>query len=498
MSTSRAPVVSTSNGELRVIERVPFRQRFSWALYDFANTVFSMNVATLYFAVWLVSDLRASNTSVALANGVASLLVALSIPLLGAISDAKQRRVPWVIGFTLLAVTVTVAIGVLGYRLIPPVGDEVIGGIAVSPEWRADPVSLFWVLVAFVVANYAYQAALPFYNALLPELVPQEEQGRLSGMGTAVGYVGSIAGVLLITPFFTGGLPVFGALPDDFVEWLRKVVPFTSRGGRVSTFVPTGMMFLLFALPFFFFCRDRRAPGTATPTSIPWRQAFKNVVQTVRESRRYPGAFRFIMASFLYQDAMGTIISFMALYAVAAMGFTKGAETTLFVVLTVPAVLGSFMFGQLIDGIGTRKLMRLGPKRTLMMVLVAWIVLLIAMIAAPSQQAFWIVGAGIGLIYGGVATAERPLLLTLIPDIEAGKFFGLMVLSARAAAIVGPLIWGITVDRLTPAFGTGMAYRAAVGTVAVAMVLALLLLRGVPDNSRVIAIQSPEDSTGGR
>jgi UMF1 family MFS transporter len=454
-----------------------------------------MNVATLYFAVWLVSDLHASNTSVAIANGVASLLVALSIPLLGAISDAKQRRVPWVIGFTLVAVTVTVIIGVLGYRLIPPVGDEVIGGVVVSPEWQVDPGSLFWVLVAFVIANYAYQAALPFYNAMLPELVPQEEQGRLSGVGTAVGYIGSIVGVLLITPFFTGGLPVFGALPERLVEWLRDIVPFTSRAGRVSTFVPTALMFLLFALPFFIFCRDRR--GQAETKSIAWRQAFRNVVQTVRESRRYPGAFRFIMASFLYQDAMGTIISFMALYAVAAMGFTKGAETTLFVALTVPAVLGSFLIGQLIDGIGARRRFRMGPKRTLMMVLGAWIVLLIAMIAAPSQQAFWIVGVGIGFIYGGVATTERPLLLTLIPDIEAGKFFGLMVLSARAAAIVGPLIWGLAVDGLTPVFGTGIAYRSAVGTVAVAMVLALLLLRGVPDNSRVAAGQSG-DSTGGR
>lgn len=478
------------------VTRAPLRERFSWALYDFANTIFSMNVATLYFAVWLVSDLHASNTSVAIANGISSLLVALSIPLLGAISDAKQRRVPWVIGFTLLAVAVTVLIGALGYQLIPPVGDEVIGGIVVSPEWRVDPTSLFWVLAAFVVANFAYQAALPFYNAMLPGLVPREEQGRLSGIGTAVGYVGSIAGVLLITPFFTGGLPVFGALPESFVGFLRSVVPFTSRGGRVSTFVPTGLMFLLFALPFFLFCRDRRA-GTQTK-SVPWREAFRSVVQTIRESRRYPGVFRFIVASFLYQDAMGTIISFMALYAVAAMGFTKGAETTLFVVLTVPAVLGSFMIGQLIDGIGARKLFRLGPKKTLMIVLSAWIVLLIAMIAAPSQRAFWIVGACIGLIYGGVATSERPLLLTLIPSTEAGKFFGLMVLSARAAAILGPLIWGLTVDRLTPVFGTGVAYRAAVGTVAVAMVVALLLLRGVPDNSEVRASQNSGDSTAGR
>ena len=475
-----APLITTTDGEI-IAPRAPLRERISWAIYDFANTVFSMNVATLYFSVWLVSDLGASNTSVAAANGIASLLVALSIPLLGAISDARRRRVPWVIGFTLVAVAATITIGAIGYRLLPLIGDSVIGGVLRPEGWRIDQTTLLWILAAFVVANYAYQASLPFYNAMLPELAPPEEQGRLSGLGTAVGYLGSIAGVVLITPFFMGGFPVFGALPERFVEGIRSVVPFTSNGGRVSTFAPTGLMYLLFTIPFIVFCRDHRAVGART--AVKWKEAFGSVIQTVKDSRKHPGAFRFIMASFLYQDAMGTIISFMALYAVTAMGFAKGAETTLFVVLTVPAVVGSFAIGHLIDGFGARHTLRLGPKRTLMLILASWVVLLIAMILAPNQKAFWIVGFGIGLIYGGVATAERPLLLTLVPDVDAGKYFGLMVLSARAAAIVGPLIWGLAVDQLTPVIGVGLAYRAAVGTVAIAMIIALILLRGVPDKS---------------
>jgi UMF1 family MFS transporter len=106
------------------------------------------------------------------------------------------------------------------------------------------------------------------------------------------------------------------------------------------------------------------------------------------------------------------------------------------------------------------------------------------MIIAPSRAAFWLVGACIGLIYGGVATAERPLLLSLVPDVEAGRFFSLMVLSSRAAAVVGPFIWALAVDGLSSSMGTGFAYRAGVATVAIGMGLALLLLRGVPDNFR--------------
>jgi UMF1 family MFS transporter len=469
----QAPVsvapASLSAPDSQAPARAPARERWSWALYDFANTIFSMNVATLFFAVWFVSDLGGSNTAYSAASAVASLLVALSIPVFGAVSDARQRRKPWVVGFTIVAVIATAAIGVVGYRQVPLMGDQVLGG-APGGSLSVSAGAFTALLVAYVVANYSYQGALPFYNAMLPELARPAEQGRLSGIGTALGYVGSIAGVVLGMLFFTGGVPGVLTLPAAAVEAFRSAVPFTGAAGRVSTFVPTALFFLLASLPLFFFCRDHHPRRGG---AIPWRQAFADVVATVRESRRYPGALRFIVASLLYQDAMGTIISFMALYAVEAMGFARGTETTLFVVLTVPAVIGSYVCGLLVD--------RVGPKRTLAFVIAAWVVLLIAMVLAPSRAAFWAVGFAIGLIFGGVATAERPMLLTLIPPEESGRYFGLMVLSARAAAIIGPLLWALAVDGLTPVFGKAIAYRAAVLTVAAAMVVALLLLRGVPD-----------------
>src|ERR1700755_1193444 len=91
------------DGEIRPVGRAPAIERLSWALYDFANTIFSMNIATLYFAVWLVSDLGVSNTTDAVANAVASILVFAAIPFLGALSDARRRRKAWVVGFTVLS-----------------------------------------------------------------------------------------------------------------------------------------------------------------------------------------------------------------------------------------------------------------------------------------------------------------------------------------------------------------------------------------------------------
>jgi UMF1 family MFS transporter len=432
-----------------------------------------MNVATLYFSVWLIADLQASNTVYAVGNGISSILVVLSVPVLGAVSDARRRRKPWVVGFTVASCVACAAIGILGQLTLPIAGAETIGGSSLPAGWHPTIGSFTWVLVAFIIANYTYQAAQPFYNAMLPDLVPPEERGRLSGIGTAVGYIGTIVGLLLVAPYFNGVLPLVGKLPDAAMSFLRAVVPFSSHAGRVSTFVPTAMLFLLFALPLFVFCRDHHPRQERT--AVAWRAAFVDVAHTLRDARRYPGALAFILASFLYQDAIGTIVSFMAIYAVKAMGFKQGSEITLFLVLTIPAIFGSYVIGRLVD--------RFGARRMLVYIIVVWIALLVGMVLVPTQNAFWLVGLGIGLIFGGVPTAERPLLLSLVPETEGGRFFSLMLLSSRAAAVAGPLIWAATVDGLESRLGTALAYRAAVLTVAVMFALSLVLLRRVPGQS---------------
>jgi UMF1 family MFS transporter len=468
--TQNAQLAHERTPESMTIPLAPWRERASWALYDFANTIFSMNVATLYFSVWLIKDLGASSTLYAIGGDISSILVVLSVPFLGAMSDARRRRKPWVVGFTVISCLACATMGILGQTTIPIVGAQTIGGVAAAGTWRPTFGSLFWVIVAYTIANYTYQAAQPFYNAMMSDLAPPKEQGRLSGIGTAVGYVGTIVGLLLVSPFFGGELPLLGPLPASLIRVLRSVVPFTSHAGRVSTFVPTALLFLLFSLPLFIFCRDHYP--VLEKTVVSWKRAFADVLHTLRDAKKYPGAMPFIIASFLYQDAIGTIVSFMAIYAIKAMHFPDGTETTLFLVLTIPAIFGSYLAGHLTDYIGA--------KRTLVITIVSWIVLLLAMVLVPTQKGFWAVGLLIGLVFGGVPTAERPMLLSLVPREEAGRFFSLMLLSSRAAAVAGPLIWGITVDVLEPSRGTNIAYRAAVLTVVLMFAASLLLLRRVP------------------
>ena len=447
----------------------PARERWSWALYDFSNTIFSMNITTLFFSAWIVADLGVSNTRFAVAKGLVSALVILSIPLFGAVSDTTQRRKPWIVFFTITCCLATAAIGIVGQTMVPLLGDSVRNA-AVIPNFHLVGVPLLLILSLYVIADYTYQGAMPFYNAMLPELAPPALRGQLSGLGTGVGYVGSIAGILIAFPFFNGTLPIVGNFSDSVITSLGKIVPFSGSGGNVSTFVPTALMFFLFSLPLFLFCRDH---NVIRGKKVDWKKGFRHVAHTVRETRKYPGLRRFILTTFLYQDAMGTIIANMTLFAIYAMGFTGGAKITLFLVLTIPAVIGSYPIGKLVD--------RIGPKRTLIFVIGSWVLLLIAMVLVPSRTGFWIVGFGIGLIFGGTATAERPLLLTLVPDKEAGRFFSLLVLSSRAAAIVGPFVWAFAVDGLSPKYGAPFAYRMGVVTVAIAMVGSLLMLWGLPD-----------------
>jgi UMF1 family MFS transporter len=452
--------------------RASWVERYSWALYDFANTIWSMNVTSLYFTGWLVADLGSSNSAVAWGTAVSSILMALSAPVFGAISDDRRRRKPWVVWFTILSCVATAAIGWIGiHGGVPLYGESVVGGTARPENYHITGTPLVMIVIAFTVASYCYQAAQPFYNAMLPELVPPEELGRLSGIGTAVGYIGTIFGLLLVAPFFDGSLPLIGKVSEGAMRVLHSIVPTTSTGGRVATFVPTAMLFLLFSLPIFLFYHDRNpAPKGA---KVDWRRAFAEVRQTIRDARQHPGTLRFIIASLIYQDATGTITFALGLYAIQAVGFTQSEVSKLYIILTVPTIVGSYVCGRLVD--------RVGAKKTLVGVLVGWSVLLVTMAFFPGKPAFWAIGATIGLIFGGVPAAERPLLLSLVPEKEAGRFFSLLLLSSRAGSFLGPVVWAITVDYLQPRFGNGVAYRAALLTVAVFFGASLIVLRGVPN-----------------
>ncbi len=401
-------------------------QIVSWGIYDFANTIFSMNVVSLYFPLLIISNLGYKDIYVAVANSLSMLVVALSAPFLGQMTDGIGRRKPALFIATVISCAATALIGIST-------------GAGVYP-----------LLALFVVANVAYQLGLVFYNSLLPSVAPPERMGRIGGFGVALGYIGSIVGMLIVLPFNEG------SLFDIDIPWI-------AGGGRQATFLPTAILFLLFSLPTFLFLRERKSPSPSNGVS-----PFKRVIDTLRDTKRYPGIRRFLVSKLFFQEGIETAILFMGVYSEKAVGLNDSAKIQFFVVATAFAAVGSWLFGRIVD--------RFGARRTLMAILIGWVISLVALVVFNGKTAFFGMGAIIGMLLGGVWTASRPLLIELSPPENIGRFFGLYSLSGKTAAIVGPIVWGLSTWALG-GFGEGYAYRGAVLILAGMIAVGALVLR---------------------
>lgn len=433
------------------------RGAVAWALYDFANTIFSMSVITMYLAQWVILDRHAESLWYSLAYSGSMALVAVTLPILGALSDARPGgRLRFLLVFTVMAVGGTALIGAAAMNVPGP------GGVIAA-------------LAAFFVANYAFQGSLVFYNALLPLVSTPATIGRVSGFGVALGYLGSIIGLLLVAPFVDGTVPILG--------W-HVMAPATA--GRAAAFYPTAFFFGLFAIPLFVRIRTDRREGAAdgpgryteldnaaaaapAPLLARLRAAVAEVVEGIRDTRRFPGVRRFLIANYLFVDAINTVILFMAVYAYEVMGMPDSTKIPFFMVATTFAVVGSLLLGPIAD--------RHGPKRTLEWILIGWAVALGGVVLSSSPIVFWAAGVLIGICLGGVWTTSRALLARLTPESAHGRFFGLYALSDKAAAVVGPLLWGLIIWAGKP---LGPArYRLAVASLTVFMLIGWWVLRGV-------------------
>jgi len=288
----------------------------AWALYDFANTIFSFAIVSFAMSLWAIRFLGEANGQLwfTLAVSASVLLNAIVSPILGAMSDRVGRRKPFLAAFTVLAVGPTVLIGLV---------DIGVG------------------LLLFAIANFAYQAALIYYDALLPDVAWPETRGRLSGVGVGLGYLGTIVSGLLFR--FT-----------------------TDADGRSSaaSFLLVGSLFAIFAIPLFVRVRERGGEGTPF-RALDAVRSWSQLAPSLRTARRTPGLLRFIVGRFFYSDPVNTAIVVMSAFAVGAIGFTEGEALNILLLLTVVAVLASFGWGALAD--------RWGPRRTLLAVLTTWV-----------------------------------------------------------------------------------------------------------------------------
>jgi UMF1 family MFS transporter len=400
----------------------------AWALYDFANTIFSFAVVSGAIGLWLTETAqfgeRDGNVLLSVGVIVSVGINAIVSPILGALSDRTGRRLPFLLFFTLLCIVPT---GLIGFS----------------------PAALG--LALFVVANFAYQAALIYYDATLKVVSLPSTRGTLSGIGVAVGYMGTVFVGLLI---FLAEIPV------------------------ADRFLLSAVLFGLFAVPIFAVVRE---PSLADAQPITVRVvlgSWSQLARTIEHAREVPGLLRFLVGRFFYSDAVNTIIVVMSIVAVRAVGLSDTEAILVLLALTVVAIGASFAWGTVVD--------RLGPKRTLLIILASWAVgLAIGGLSLglenPLKIVLFLVAGGIlGSGLGGVQVADRVLMVRLSPPERVGEFFGLYGLVGKGSQVIGQLAYGAVIFVLFDSLGTG-AYQVAVLSLLATMLIGAWLLLPVSD-----------------
>ncbi len=410
----------------------------SWVLYDLANTIFSMGVVSLFFSLWVREQVgpQRADTTYGIITAISMAVIFAASPVLGAMTDRARRRMPFLIASTLICVGFTALLARAGF-------------VATA--------------IFFVIANIAYQAGLQFYDALLPEVSTDANRGRIGGIGVGVGYLGSYIAVGL-------GL-VLGT------------------GDKSLLFTLIAICFLAFALPCFLFVRERGNPNPRPINLRTVRESLAETIRTLREGERYPGLLRFLVGRIFYTDAINTVIAIMALYTVnvavgTGLSETEGERQAQLILMSAItfAVIGGFAWGWMTD--------RLGPKRTLNLVLLAWVVIflcaaLVGILSLPLWTLFVVAGSA-GFALGGVWAADRPFMLRLTPPSRIGEFYGLYGMVGRFSAITGPMIWAgvtyITIQRMgmEPQVGQGIGVLVLLGMI----VTSFVILQPVSDKHR--------------
>src|SRR4029453_16972939 len=249
-------------------------------------------------------------------------------------------------------------------------------------------------------------------------------------------------------------------------------------------------VFFVLAIPCFIFVKERGNPDPKPIFGLRMiQESTAQTIATLKGGKPYPGLLRFLIGRVFYTDAINTVISYMSLYTVnvaisTGLSQTDGEQQAQFVLLSAItfAVIGGFAWGWLVD--------RIGPKRTLDLVLYLWVLTfsIAAAIGFMRLSTTWlfVVRGMAGIALGGVWAADRPYMLRLTPPDRVGEFYGLYGMVGRFSAVTGPLLWSgptfLPVERGGLHELTGQAI--AIVTLLAMILMSYLILRNVTDEER--------------
>ncbi|MFC9653498.1 MFS transporter [Streptomyces sp. NPDC056937] len=427
------------------------REQRGWYFYDFACSVYSTSVLTVFLGPYLTSVAKAAADADGFvrplgipirAGSVFAYTVSLSIvvavvvmPLVGAAADRSGRKKP------LLALSAYLGAGATAGMFFLD-GDRYLLGA-----------------LLLIVANASLAVSMVLYNAYLPQIAGPEERDAVSSRGWAFGYTSGALVLVLNLVLYTGH-DSFGASESTAV---RICLASAGVWWGAFTLIPLRRL------------RDRRVVRDgAGAVGTGWGQ----LIATLRDMRRHPLTLSFLLAYLLYNDGIQTVISQASVYGSEELGLDQTTLITAVLLVQILAVAGALGMGRMARSYGA--------KRTILGSLAVWTLILGAGYFLPSgaPAAFYALAAAIGLVLGGSQALSRSLFSHLVPSGKEAEYFSAYEMSDRGLSWLGPLVFGL-------AFQLTGSYRDAIISLVIFFVLGFVLLARVPVRRAIAAAGNP-------
>ena len=385
-----------------LLERVGLgrRELRAWAMYDWANSAVQTTIIAAIFPIYFQKVSAAgmpapeATSRFAWATTIAIVIVAVVAPVLGAIADYTPIKKRLLAAFLAIGATATGAM----FFLTP-------GG------WQL-------ALGLFIVSNVGVASSIVFYDSLLPHIVRDGELDRVSTAGYALGYLGG--GVLLAINIVMMANPSWFGLPD--------------RDTAVrASLASVAVWWIVFSIPLFrrvpeprALQRDDRAAGS------PIAAAFRRLMETFRELRRYRQAFLLLLAFLVYNDGIQTMIRMATIYG-TEIGIDENAMIGALLITQFIGVPFGFLFGMFAG--------KVGAKRAVFAGLTAYAVITLLGYFMRTATHFFALAVMVGMVQGGTQALSRSLFASMIPKQKSSEFFAFFGVFERYAGILGPAVF---------------------------------------------------------
>ncbi|HSO47915.1 MAG TPA: MFS transporter [Rhizobiaceae bacterium] len=411
-----------------VVNRADRKGIWGWMLFDWAAQPFFTVVTTFIFGPYFVARLAENDTvgQAWWAYGVAAsgFIIAILSPVLGAIADKTGPRKPWIATFAVLKI------------------------LALFALWWATPgSSLLWVITAFTIATVAAEFSTVFNDSMMSRLVSNKDIGKVSNIAWGLGYLGGMIVLIFV-------VAVLAASPETgkTIVGISPGIDIASGEDARLTGPIAAIWYLVFVLPMFMFTPDS-GPGERPAKAV--RAGLADLKDTVKEIRRQPGIFRFLLARMVYQDGVNALLALGAPFA-AGMFAWQTTEMGLYgIMLNIVAIFGCITAGYLDTHYGSKRIVMAsvfvlllatlgiistGPGFTLFGLVQLSTADSGGLFGTPAELAYIGYGLLIGIAFGPVQASSRSYMARSVPPPETGRYFGIYALAGRATSFLAPFL----------------------------------------------------------